>query len=670
MVAATTQVSQDRRLAVLGWSLALLALALMATIPFLVADGVNERPRVRVGYPTREYLAHLGIVGALVLSGAWLTQLRPRNAIGWILLASGLLQAVQTSTDAYGIRALTEPDHSLPLARTSEWFAQWTWIPSLLIVVAVLPVIYPTGRPPTPRWRRHLQVTVAGLVCLVSAAALASVQFDDSVIGADAGYRPPVWLVAPLAVAGIVVTASCLAVTLVGTVVRTVRARRPERQQLALLVTVVALMVPTAFAPGQHLFGVVYAMLPIAVVVGVLRYRLLGIEVAVRRTLLYVPLTVMVAAVVGLTTASLARLLPPGPVPLLLGSAMVAVFIFPVARLLQRTVDRFVLGDQADPLRQVAGVAAELAAPNTDPVSSMLTAVTAATGATYSAVYGPDGSVQASLGTDHVPTHRVPLRLGTSELGTLVVGPRLHSTRVADADARLIDALAPHLAMVVHASMLTSELAEQQQRTAEATLAERDRLRRDLHDGLGPSLSGITLSLEAALTALHRDPSAAAAILERARTEAQDASREVRRVIDALRPSVLDQMGLADAIRQMASGLGFGRPGGVRLSLRTDDIKGLPPPLEEAAYRITAESLTNVARHANARHCTIQLSQTPGALLLEIEDDGSGVHGAAPTGHGLDSMRRRAADLGGRLAVRPGIPHGTVVDVILPWTQS
>jgi signal transduction histidine kinase len=670
MATAPAEVPRDRRLAVLGWCLAVLALLLMAAVPFLVSGGVNERPRVVAGYPAREYVAHLVIVASLVLSGAWLVHLRPRNAIGWILLASGVLQAVQTSTDAYGIRALTDPDHSLPLARSAEWVAQWTWIPALLLVVAVLPILYPTGHPSSRFWRRHLRVTVVGVACLVSAAAIASVKFDDSVTGYDAGYAPPTWLVAPLAVVGIVTTAGCVLVTLVGTVVRTVRAGAPERQQLALLEAVVALMLVFAFMPGQFLFAFVYASLPVAIVVGVLRYRLLGIEVAVRRTLLYVPLTVLVALVVGLSTASLARLLPDGPLPLLLGSAVVAVFIFPVARLLQRGVDRFVLGDRADPLRQVAGVGAELAAPGEDPVSSMLAAVTTATGATYGAVCGPDGAVLVSLGADdHVPTHRVPLRLGDDDLGTLAVGPRRGSSRVADDDARLIDALAPHLAMVVHASRLTAALAEQQARAARATLTERDRLRRDLHDGLGPSLSGISLSLEAALVAIRRDPGSATTILERTRAEADDASREVRRVIDALRPTALDRADLARAVRQTATGLGLGRPGGTSFSLEAGDLDGLPPVVEEAAYRIVAESLTNVARHADASCCVVRLSRGPGVLHLVVEDDGTGLDDASSGGHGLGSMRQRAGDLGGRLVVRQRVPGGTTVDAVLPWVR-
>jgi signal transduction histidine kinase len=143
-------------------------------------------------------------------------------------------------------------------------------------------------------------------------------------------------------------------------------------------------------------------------------------------------------------------------------------------------------------------------------------------------------------------------------------------------------------------------------------------------------------------------------------------------VIDALRPTVLDQMGLADAVRQTASGLGLGRPGGTGFTLEAAGLDDLPPLVEETAYRIVAESLTNVARHARARTCTVVLARQPGALRLGIEDDGLGVDGASvngSAGHGLESMRRRAVDLGGRLAVRARDPQGTTVDAVLPWVR-
>lgn len=208
-----------------------------------------------------------------------------------------------------------------------------------------------------------------------------------------------------------------------------------------------------------------------------------------------------------------------------------------------------------------------------------------------------------------------------------------------------------------------------------ATLAERDRLRRDLHDGLGPSLSGIALGLEAAGGLVGSEPDAAAEILARTRAEAEVAVREVRRVIDGLRPSALDLHGLAGAVRDTASALGLGRPGLPSFSLSTDPLPLLAPRTEEAAYRIVAESLTNVVRHADAEHCSVRLERRNGDLRLEVYDDGCGCareggSGHGLSGHGLESMRRRAQDLGGSFDLAVVAPHGTRVSAVLPLERS
>ena len=119
-----------------------------------------------------------------------------------------------------------------------------------------------------------------------------------------------------------------------------------------------------------------------------------------------------------------------------------------------------------------------------------------------------------------------------------------------------------------------------------ATLAERDRLRRDLHDGLGPSLSGIALGLEAAGKALVLDPAAVPDLLERTRLEADVAVREIRRVLAGLRPAALDRQGLAGALRETADSLGMGAPGRPQIALRVDALPLLLPHVEESAFRI------------------------------------------------------------------------------------
>ena len=130
----------------------------------------------------------------------------------------------------------------------------------------------------------------------------------------------------------------------------------------------------------------------------------------------------------------------------------------------------------------------------------------------------------------------MPLRHGGEELGSLEVGTGTGGPRLTGRDLRLVAALAPQLAVVVRSRRLTDDLGRERSRVTSATLAERDRLRRDLHDGLGPSLSGIALGLEAAATAHDSDPEAMPEMLRRARAEADAAVREIRRVLDGLRP--------------------------------------------------------------------------------------------------------------------------------------
>lgn len=662
---------RDRVRRIGGWSLAALTLALFATVPVSLAGGVMSRPGV-VGSGPSMWIGL--IVACFALSGGALIQLRPRNPIGWLLVASGLLQVTNVAADAYATRALTDPDLSRSLGLAAAWVASWTWFPSLLLPVIVLPPLYPTGRSPSTFWSWHVRLGLIGIGLSVLAVATGPGGLDDTVRGAGLPFSAPTWWTWTIGLSAAVLLIAATAVSLVGTLARAIRARTPERQQLLWLLSVVAAMLATVFTEYGALFAIAYGLVPVAVAIGVLRYRLLGIEVVLRRTLLYVPMTLLVALVIGGLTTLLARLAPEGPLPLLAASAVVAVLVMPVAGRLRTLVDRLVLGERADPLSLVNQVGAGLEIEQDDVVASMLRAVASAAGATYADVSGAPGRMVVRVGhpVDHPVdgTLELPLRHGGSQLGTLTIGPRLGATRVSEQDARLVAALAPHLAVVIRSRVLGDELARERSRVTAATLSERDRLRRDLHDGLGPSLSGIALGLEAAGTALGTDPAAVPELLARTRTEAEAAVREIRRVLQGLRPSSLDLHGLEGAVRDTASSLGMGRPGGPDFDLRTDALPLLSPQVEEAAFRIVAESLTNVARHSAADHCAVRLNQTNGSLRVRVLDDGRGQSPGSGSGHGLESMRRRAADVGGSFLVEEAVPHGTLVTALLPLGAS
>ena len=174
---------------------------------------------------------------------------------------------------------------------------------------------------------------------------------------------------------------------------------------------------------------------------------------------------------------------------------------------------------------------------------------------------------------------------------------------------------------------------------------ERRRLRRDLHDGLGPALASLTFKLDAARSLMTRDPARADALLSTVADQMQITVAEIRRLVYNLRPPALDQLGLAAALAESA-----GQVGGVAVVVDApSDLPALPAAVEVAAYRIAQEALTNVARHADARHCWLRLWLENNHLCLEVRDDGRGLPAEVRSGVGLHAMQERAAELGRRV---------------------
>ena len=262
------------------------------------------------------------------------------------------------------------------------------------------------------------------------------------------------------------------------------------------------------------------------------------------------------------------------------------------------------------------------------------------------------------------PLHEVPLRYAGRSVGALLVGRRTAGVGLSAADRALLDLVAGPVGIALHAARLANDLAASQQHVLAATGEERARLRRDLHDGLGPSLSGVALGLEAAQLAWD-DPVLRDELLVRLREEVQGAVTEVRRLVDGLRPGALDRAGLVGAIQAHVTTLSAAD--GIDVVVTApDELPPLAPPVEVAAYRIALEALTNVVRHSGAHACSVALRVGDG-LELEVRDDGVGFPSQpAPGGVGLESMQARAAAVGGTLFVGPANGGGTSVRALLP----
>ncbi len=200
---------------------------------------------------------------------------------------------------------------------------------------------------------------------------------------------------------------------------------------------------------------------------------------------------------------------------------------------------------------------------------------------------------------------------------------------------------------------------------------ERRRLRRDLHDGLGPSLAAMTVKLGLARRQMRDDPAGAEALLDQVTGETQAAIAEVRRLASGLRPPALDEVGLVEAVRRRADGFaveaapGVGIPPAIEV-VGPERLPALPAAVEVAAYRIAVEAMTNAVRHARATRCRVGFEADDAEVRLVVEDDGAGLAPGWRMGVGLASMRERAAELGGRCDVGPGATGGTRVDARLP----
>lgn len=189
---------------------------------------------------------------------------------------------------------------------------------------------------------------------------------------------------------------------------------------------------------------------------------------------------------------------------------------------------------------------------------------------------------------------------------------------------------------------------------------ERRRLRRDLHDGLGPELAGMALQLDSLASNLRTHPGLAERAI-RLRDRLQHTVTEVRRIVEGLRPSAVDELGLAEALRQLAAA-GADLEFAVRVPATLGD---LPAAVEVAAYRIAAEACTNVIRHAQASRCSIEAGIQDGWLILTVADNGTGFGTGAAVGVGLQSLHDRAAEVGGSLEIHSA-PGGTTVSSRLP----
>ena len=337
---------------------------------------------------------------------------------------------------------------------------------------------------------------------------------------------------------------------------------------------------------------------------------------------------------------------------------VVAVAVHPAYSWLRQRIERWVYGYRSQPHQALRLLAdrADAAEPEAL-VASITQAVAEAL--RVDSVWVDAGAEDGD--DDHVV--RTPLVHRGERLGDLAVEVPA-GRRLSPADVSLLRDLARYAAVLVRSERQSDQLRESRSRIVAGREEERRRLRRDLHDGVGPSLAAIVLKLNAAQS--RADGGERNALLAEAREEVKAAIAEVRRLVDDLRPPAIDEVGLVGAIRQRAAAL----TGELTIEVTgPDPMPVLPAAVEVAAFRIAAEAMTNVARHAGATRCRVAIGVN-GSFELTVADNGRGTDRTTTRGVGWTTMRERAAELGGSCTISSRPEGGLVVRARLPLEQQ
>lgn len=457
-----------------------------------------------------------------------------------------------------------------------------------------------------------------------------------------------------------------------------------------------AFVIPSLGQPGSaHVLYSVFSeaslslflLVPLTIGFAVLRYRLWDIDLIINRTLVYglltacvVGLYVLVVALLGTLLSQLGNLFNS-----LLATGLVAVVFHPLRERLQQAVNRLMFGERDEPYRILSRLGSRLEATLTSDsvLPTIVETVAQALKLPYAAITWGQGTascepvVVASYGQagERLALVRVPLVYRQELVGELWLAPRGPSEDLTPADQRLLHDLARQVGVAMHAvrltaelQRLTSDLQRSRERLVSAREEERRRLRRDLHDGLGPRLAGLTLKLETARNRLAHDP-LADTLLSDLIACTQEAVADIRHLVYALRPPSLDELGLLPVLQEQVLLYSDQGQHEIHVSLKApESLPPLPAAVEVAIFRIAQEALTNVVRHSCASRCLVRLAlhEQERLLELEIEDNGRGLAPARSTGVGLASMRERAEELGGTCEVKQAPNGGTWVHVQLP----
>lgn len=658
------------------------ALALLAVGLCIPLDLVNEpadRARALMGWGS--FSALVGAVGA----GTAVPVLarHPRHPVAWVIALTGLLWAFDGLAESWSAYGMAHTPY-LPLTGFAVWVVAQLGA-FLMVGLPLVLVLYPTGRLVPGRWR-PVSIGVIAMACalpvLLLFAPVDSLEGDGFAMPLETG-MPQLPVDGDLYIALLTVgrTLTLLSIPLAVAVLlaRQRRASGRERLQLRwLLWAAMTCLVVFGIAIVLHngwivtiALVVAFAVTGASITIGILDPERWDVDALLAATGVWSAVAAIVVvldlALLALLDGVLGERLSEGDATLLV--LLLAVTIYgPLRTWAGAVVRRVLVGRRGDRYAVVTELAARLE--EYGDVRRQLPALASELAEAFKLGFvrvevfrHGGGTLAATHGDAPDEIREVPIRYGAEEVGRLELPARGVRSMLSKRDQALLFDVVRQAAMAVRSSRLADDLQASREQLVLAREEDRRRIRRDLHDGLGPALGGVAMRLDAAGNALDHDPETSRRLLAQSRQEITDALADVRRLVHGLRPPALDDLGLLAALRQQAERLSSTELGA---TVDAEDLPPLPAAVEVAAYRIASEALTNTARHADAGCAVVRLAAVPGALLVEVTDDGVGIAPEVTAGVGLRSIRERADELGGRTEIICPPGGGTRVRAWLP----
>jgi signal transduction histidine kinase len=672
----------------LAGSLAALTVAIMVpAIVYLVLGLGTPPPEAVFGFRGWGLL----LAAAFAVAGLLIASRVPWNPIGWILIVAGVGTAVQELAQQYALYGLYHAPGAVPGADIAAWVTEWVWIPYMAAVALVVPMIYPTGRVLSPRWRLILIVGLIAAALGTLCFALAPGELESSPgVQNPVGVRGADWIRTMGDV--VMLTFAAALVSGIGSLALRYRtSRADERQQvkwlllgLSLLASTFLIGVPYWTLGGEgassldvveNLLVLAIASIPVTICIAILKYRLYEIDVVVKKTAVYAVLALLLFVLGILPAWAIAGVVfestNDGYVYMVSG-IVVGLTVWPLRRVAMRLADRIVFGRRATPyevLSEFSGRVAETYAAD-DVLERMAQVLGQAVGADRATVWlrvgdrsraaatwpaGEDG------GTD-VPSDAVEVRHQGESLGALSVRMPANDPMTPSKE-RLIRDLAAQAGLVLRNASLIEDLKASRGRLVTAQNEERRRIERNIHDGAQQQLVALALKIKLADSLVGRDDDQAHTMLDALQAEMNQALEDLRDLARGIYPPLLADKGLGAALESQA------RKSPVPVDVEVDGIGRYPQEAEAAIYFSCLEALQNVAKYANASRASVRLAHNDRMLTFEVSDDGLGFDpGAETRGSGLQGIVDRLAALGGEVDIRSTPGSGTTIAGRLPAT--